>query len=43
MTALKLEKVSIRYKIGDFREIGLKEYVMRHPGGSLGKLRENEK
>ena len=33
MTALKLDKVSIRYKIGDFREIGLKEYVMRHLRG----------
>ena len=29
MTVLKLENVSIRYKTGDFREIGLKEYVMR--------------
>ena len=34
MTALKLDKVSIRYKIGDFREIGLKEYVMRHLRGN---------
>ena len=29
MPALVLENVSIRYKIGDFREIGLKETVMR--------------
>lgn len=29
MTALELENVSIRYKLGDFKDIGLKEYVMR--------------
>lgn len=27
---LKLENVSIRYLTGDFKDIGLKEYVMRH-------------
>ena len=34
MTALKLEHVSIRYKVGDFRDIGLKEYVMRKIRGN---------
>lgn len=29
MEALKLENVSIRYMTGDFKDIGLKEYVMR--------------
>lgn len=34
MVALKLDHVSIRYKIGDFRDIGLKEYVMRRLRGN---------
>lgn len=29
MTVLEVKKVSIRYMTGDFRDIGLKEYVMR--------------
>ena len=29
-TMLKVEHVSIRYKIGDFKDIGLKEWVVRH-------------
>ena len=29
MAVLQLDNISIRYKIGDFREIGLKEYVVR--------------
>lgn len=29
MSVLQLENVSIRYMTGDFKEIGLKEYVMR--------------
>ena len=29
MTVLRLNNVSIRYKVGDFREIGLKEFVIR--------------
>lgn len=29
MIALELENVSIRYKLGDFKDIGLKEFVMR--------------
>ena len=33
MYALKLDNVSIRYKTGDFREIGLKEYLMRKATG----------
>ena len=33
MKALTLDHVSIRYKVGDFREIGLKEYVMRRLRG----------
>lgn len=32
-TMLKAEHVSISYKIGDFRDIGLKEWVMRHLKG----------
>ena len=28
--ALKVNEVSIRYKVGDFKDIGLKEWVMRH-------------
>ena len=27
---LKVEQVSISYKIGDFKDIGLKEWAMRH-------------
>ena len=34
MTALELDLVSIRYKLGDFRDIGLKEYVMRKLKGN---------
>ena len=34
MSVLKLENVSIRYKIGDFRNIGLKETVVRKLRGS---------
>ena len=33
MYALKLDNVSVRYKTGDFREIGLKEYLMRKATG----------
>lgn len=29
-TVLRAEDVAIRYKIGDFKDIGLKEWVMRH-------------
>lgn len=29
-TILKVDNVSISYKIGDFKDIGLKEWVMRH-------------
>ena len=29
-TTLKVENISIRYKIGDFNDIGLKEWTMRH-------------
>ena len=29
MEVLRLENVSIRYMTGDFKDIGLKEYVMR--------------
>ena len=29
-TVLKVDHVSISYKIGDFRDIGLKEWTMRH-------------
>ena len=29
-TMLKVENVSISYKIGDFKDIGLKEWVLRH-------------
>lgn len=36
---LKIENVSIRYKTGDFREIGLKEYIMRK---ITGKYQVNE-
>lgn len=34
MSVLKLENVSIRYKIGDFRNIGLKETIVRKLRGS---------
>ena len=34
MTSLTVDHVSIRYKIGDFRDIGLKEYVMRKIRGN---------
>ena len=34
MTALELDLVSIRYKLGDFRDSGLKEYVMRKLKGN---------
>lgn len=34
MSVLKLENVSIRYKVGDFRNIGLKETVVRKLRGS---------
>ncbi|MCR5576081.1 MAG: ABC transporter ATP-binding protein [Oscillospiraceae bacterium] len=34
MTALKLENVSVRYKVGDFRNIGLKETVIRKLRGT---------
>ena len=29
-TMLKVDHVSISYKIGDFKDIGLKEWTMRH-------------
>ena len=29
-TMLQVEHISINYKIGDFKDIGLKEWVMRH-------------
>ena len=32
-TMLKVDNVSIRYKIGDFKDIGLKEWTMRHLTG----------
>jgi len=32
--ALDVEDVSIRYKIGDFKDIGLKEWVVRHLTGN---------
>lgn len=32
--ALKAENVSIRYIVGDFKDIGIKEYVMRHLTGN---------
>lgn len=34
MYALELKKVSIRYKMGDFKDIGLKEYVLRKIRGN---------
>ena len=34
MTVLKLENVSIRYKVGNFRSIGLKETIIRKLKGS---------
>jgi len=33
MSILKLEHVSVRYLFGDFKEIGLKEYILRHIKG----------
>ncbi len=33
-TMLKVDHVSISYKIGDFRDIGLKEWTMRHLKGN---------
>ena len=30
MTILDVNNVSIRYKVGDFKDIGLKEYIIRH-------------
>ena len=33
-TMLKVEHVSISYKIGDFKDIGLKEWVVRHLKGN---------
>ena len=30
MSIIKAEGVSIRYITGDFKEIGLKEYIVRH-------------
>lgn len=32
-TMLKVNDVSISYKIGDFKDIGLKEWTMRHLKG----------
>jgi len=32
--AIKAENVSIRYMTGDFKDIGLKEYIMRHLTGN---------
>lgn len=29
-TVLDVQHVSISYKIGDFKDIGLKEWVLRH-------------
>lgn len=34
MSVLELDNVSIRYKVGDFKNIGLKEYVVRHLKGN---------
>lgn len=34
MTVLEVNNVSIRYKVGDFKNIGLKEYILRHIKGS---------
>lgn len=39
MTVLQCTDVSIRYIMGDFKDIGLKEYVLRHLSGSY-KVRE---
>ena len=33
MNAIELKNVSIRYKLGDFKDIGLKEYVLRRIRG----------
>lgn len=34
MTSIELKNVSIRYKVGDFKDIGLKEFVVRHLKGN---------
>lgn len=34
MIVLKVNDVSIRYKLGDFKDIGLKEYLIRHLTGN---------
>ena len=34
MSVLEVNDVSIRYKVGDFKNIGLKEYVVRHLKGT---------
>lgn len=34
MSVLELNHVSIRYKVGDFKAIGIKEYVLRHLKGN---------
>lgn len=34
MAILEVNQVSIRYYLGDFKEIGLKEYILRHLRGS---------
>ena len=34
MSVISVNDVSIRYKMGDFKNIGLKEYVMRHLKGN---------
>ena len=32
--AIRAENVSIRYILGDFKDIGIKEYVVRHLSGN---------
>ena len=39
MAVLEVENVSIRYMTGDFKEIGLKEYVLRRIKGEY-RVRE---
>ena len=34
MSILTVKDVSIRYKTGDFKDIGLKEYIMRRIKGN---------
>ena len=34
MIMLKATDVSIRYKVGDFKDIGLKEYILRKITGN---------